>query len=193
MTVTTEFRPLTPQDKAAAMELFEVAFANLQERNNRVNEKVREAQAAEMSSLLDDPSASFWGYLEDDKLIGFAALTRPNAVISHYLSTTSLNVPAGIREVRSIYVYPDRQGKGNGRALIQTLLSQLEKEGDTIFCTDAGYPSSQQFWTELIGTATKRMDDYWGEGQAHMIWIARTERVLDDLHDPYRPTENTRY
>lgn len=58
MTVTTEFRPLTPQDKAAAMELFEVAFANLQERNNRVNEKVREAQAAEMSSLLDDPSAS---------------------------------------------------------------------------------------------------------------------------------------
>lgn len=189
----TEYRPLAQEDRAEALELFKLAYANLQERNNKVDAQILDRQTHAMKSLLEDTSASFWGCYEDDKLVGFAALTQPNAIIHHYLSTSDVKVPANIREVRSIYVYPDRQGEGKGRALIQALLTELESKGEEVFCTDGGYKTSQVFWTELIGSPTKKIENHWGEGEPHMIWIARTERVLDELHDPYRPTENTGY
>ena len=193
MTAKNEFRPLAEQDKAEALQIFRDGFADLQARNDKVNESVQNREAENMKALLDDHSASFWGCYEDDTFIGFAALTRPNAIIQHYLSTSEVNTPADIREVRLIYVKKEWQGQGYGRALVNTLLNELEKEGASYFCTDAGYKTSQAYWTELIGTPTKGIKDYWGKNEPHMIWIARTERVLDDLHDPYRPTENTRY
>ena len=83
MTPNTEFRLLETKDHAEAIELYKDGFANLQKRNNKENEHVKEREADKITSLLNDASADFWGYFEDGELVGFAALTRPNAVIEH--------------------------------------------------------------------------------------------------------------
>ncbi len=188
------YRPLAEQDKPEVIRIFSEGFASLLDRNNKSDEEIYQREVEGTKALLDDKTAEIWGCYENGNIIGFAALARPNAIIQHYLTTnTELKLPTNIREVRSIYVDQKEQGKGYGRALLQALLQELENKGEHVFCTDAGFKTSQTYWTEIIGTPTKRIEDFWGKGEPHMIWIARTERVIDDLHDPYRPMIQTRY
>ena len=193
MNSTNDFRPLADTDRDKALQIFADGFKDLQARNHKENENVLSRQVDRTRAMLADPTAYILGCYEDEELIGFAALTRPNEIIQHYLAKTDLSVPADIREIQSIYVRADKQGQGYGRALIQGLLEELEKKAEAVFCTDAAFKTSQQYWTEIIGTPTNRNEDYWGQGEPHMIWFARTERILDDLHDPYRPTMYTGY
>lgn len=78
-----------------------------------------------------------------------------------------------IGELGSLYVLPDYQGQGVGSALINSMLTQLSREGIEKFCLDSGYKRAQKRWLRKFGEPYKIVKDYWGPGSEHMIWLCK--------------------
>lgn len=83
-----------------------------------------------------------------------------------------------IGELGSLYVQPDLQGQGIGSALIEAMLSALAARGIASFCLDSGYRSAQQRWCRKFGQPYKVVEDYWGPGSPHMVWLCQVNEHL---------------
>lgn len=76
-----------------------------------------------------------------------------------------------IGELGSLYILPEYQDQGIGSALIKSMAVQLDKQGIERFCLDSGYKRAQKRWIRKFGTPCKIVEDYWGPGSSHMIWL----------------------
>lgn len=76
-----------------------------------------------------------------------------------------------IGEVGSLFVLPSYQGQGIGSALIQAMVDHHATMGRTEFCLDSGYTQAQKRWLRKFGAPYKVVENYWGQGLDHMIWL----------------------
>lgn len=76
-----------------------------------------------------------------------------------------------IKELGSLYVLPNFQGKGVGSALIHSMIKYISELGIDQFCLDSGYKNAQKKWLRKFGEPYKIVKDYWGKNSDHMIWL----------------------
>ncbi|MGF2616331.1 GNAT family N-acetyltransferase [Rossellomorea vietnamensis] len=75
-----------------------------------------------------------------------------------------------LNEVGTVFVHPDYRGNGIANLLLNKMYSTLHLKGIEDFCLDSGYVSSQSIWKKKFGEQHYFFQDYWGEGNHHMIW-----------------------
>ncbi len=74
-------------------------------------------------------------------------------------------------ELGTVFVLPEYQGQGIGRALINEMLELLTGKGISRCTLDSGYTHAQAVWQHKFGEPAFVMKDQWGEGIHHMIWV----------------------
>lgn len=84
-----------------------------------------------------------------------------------------------VGELGSLYVLPSHQGQGIGSVLIKALLILLNEQGVDQFCLDSGYKLAQQKWLRKFGKPYAVVQDYWGAGSAHMVWLCQVNDYID--------------
>lgn len=80
-----------------------------------------------------------------------------------------------IGELGTLYVLPELQGQGIASALITALVTELQRRGITQFCLDSGYRIAQQKWRQKFGEPYAVVNNYWGEGADHMVWLCEVQ------------------
>lgn len=86
-----------------------------------------------------------------------------------------------IGELGSLYILPQYQDRGIGSALIKAMAAWLDKQGIERFCLDSGYKRAQKRWIRKFGTPCKIVEDSWGPGSSHMIWLCNVaDFILDN-------------
>ena len=94
---------------------------------------------------------------------------------SDILSCTESEL-SGVGELGSLYILPEFQDQGIGSALIHEMLKTLHEKGIDEFCLDSGYKRAQKRWIRKFGAPYKVVNDYWGPGYEHMIWLCRVNQ-----------------
>ncbi|AJD89840.1 hypothetical protein JMA_05230 [Jeotgalibacillus malaysiensis] len=122
--------------------------------------------------LLSDEETMFVA-LEDTQVLGTIACMIPGELI-----TCGLEPEDGVFEVGSIYIHPEYQRKGVGHALLQHTQGWLLENGHSKFYLDAGFVSSQTYWKKRLGEPDILLEDYWGGGFNHMIWIGKLKKSV---------------
>lgn len=102
----------------------------------------------------------------DEQVVGTIEHGKANDTISAcgdaYLSS--------LREVGTVFIHPDFQGKGIGKALLEAMVRMLRDKGEVKYCLDSGYKTAQKIWNHLLGTPKYILKDYWGAGLDHFVW-----------------------
>ncbi|MFC7371640.1 GNAT family N-acetyltransferase [Fictibacillus iocasae] len=75
-----------------------------------------------------------------------------------------------IKEIGTVYVHPDFQGRGIGSQLVESISAALIEIGEEVCCLDSGFKEAQKIWTRKFGEPDYLLHDYWGKGDDHMIW-----------------------
>lgn len=96
----------------------------------------------------------------DGKIIATAALGKPSYLIADMTPEIK-----DLKELGTVYVHPDYQGKGYGKLIVDKVL-----EGQKEFCLDSGYTVAKKIWTHIFGPPYYIAKDFWGEGYDHYIW-----------------------
>ncbi|OJV66498.1 MAG: hypothetical protein BGO41_03475 [Clostridiales bacterium 38-18] len=106
---------------------------------------------------------------EGDKIVGIAEHGPANDTIRS-CNSEELNA---LQEVGTVFVLPEYQGKGVGKALMSAMQNRLSNIGESFFCIDSGYKTAQGVWIHLYGEPTFLLRDYWGQGIDHMVWMVK--------------------
>lgn len=104
--------------------------------------------------------------LEEGAIVGTIAYVPCNAIICS-LSNGRLE---NMGEVGTVFVRPDRQKQGIGRALRTAMDKELLKRGIHTYVLDTGYPGAQVYWHQQLGDPVIIAIDFWGEGKDHKVW-----------------------
>ena len=80
---------------------------------------------------------------------------------------------SNVGELGSLFILPKYQDKGIGSALIEEMISYLEKRGIKEFCLDSGYKDAQKRWCRKFGNPYKIVKDYWAPGIDNMVWLCK--------------------
>ncbi|WP_336775574.1 GNAT family N-acetyltransferase [Paenibacillus sp. MMO-58] len=83
-----------------------------------------------------------------------------------------------IPELGSLYVLREYQGQGIASALIKAMANSLADRGIESFCLDSGYRNAQVKWLRKFGQPYSTVQDYWGQGLAHMVWHCEVAHYL---------------
>ncbi|MBW8351134.1 GNAT family N-acetyltransferase [Bacillus sp. IITD106] len=101
-----------------------------------------------------------------NKIVGSIALKKPNPDIAENINT----IP-NVYEVACVYILPSFQRLGIGKFMFQQIKKELVRLGKSEFYLDAGFSSSQQYWKHVLGEPSVILENYWGKGEHHHIWI----------------------
>jgi len=166
---TMLFRRIQQKDMVEINQLFKICMVDLIARENKdsslIEEEVENLKQVVQENFTD-PNTIFYVTEIRGRIAGTIALTKPNSLISE-------NVPTepDIYEIACVYVHPDEQRQGVGKFMFQRIKQELMQLGQKKYCLDAGYISSQQYWEGVLGKPTLILEDYWGEGEHHLVWI----------------------
>lgn len=111
---------------------------------------------------------------EGKRIVGVAEHGPANDTIKS-CNSEDLNV---LQEVGTVFVLPEYQGKGVGKALMKAMQLRLRSIGETHFCIDSGYKTAQGIWIHLYGEPTFLLKDYWGIGLDHMVWRVKIDETI---------------
>lgn len=103
---------------------------------------------------------------EGENIIGTVQYGPSNEVIV----SASKEKLKNVKEIGTVFVHPEYQGKGIGSKILETIFQSMLKDGIEEFCMDSGYKSAQKIWTNKFGKPEYLLKDYWGEDGDHMIW-----------------------
>lgn len=169
--------PLTTSDVDSANLVFETAIRGaFQDEGldtlhddfwNEVNDKKRLLQMALQQSHNQDETMFFLLAKRQDTVVG----TISFAPCSELIREGTNQELADIGELGTLYILPGLQGQGIGSALIQALIHEIQRRGLEKFCLDSGYKNAQQRWKRKFGKPHTVLQDHWGEGTDHMIWL----------------------
>ncbi|KAA9004149.1 GNAT family N-acetyltransferase [Paenibacillus spiritus] len=183
-----------PQDLPALQEFFRLVIEDTFAREGLSHMAAdMEAEVEEKIGLLEDDLASggkerlFLLALDGDKLVGTMQFGPGKGLIAEVLGEEA----AGLTEVGGALIHPDYQGKGIGSLLWNAVLLAMLGRGIEQFCFDSGYPRAQQLWTRKFGEPDRVLNDRWGPGHHHLIWIRKVREIplrfsLDPDKDPDR-------
>lgn len=169
---------LTPEDREAANRIFEMSITDAFEQEGLGDLREDIYQEIEGKRQLVEGSLS---RANPDILFLLARLDGAAAgTISFGPCGEDIRVCTGgelndTGELGSLYVLPQFQGQGVGSALIKSMAAWLEGQGIERFCLDSGYKRAQQRWLRKFGEPYKTVQDYWGLGNNHLIWLCNVK------------------
>ncbi|WP_440117821.1 GNAT family N-acetyltransferase [Paenibacillus sp. QZ-Y1] len=173
--------PLTSSDLEGAYQVFEtsIPFAFNQEGIGSLHEDIQgeiEHKKALLHSALhsDNTKKSNVFFLlakRDDRIVGTISFGPCGKEIQE-CTDHQLN---NIGELGSLYVLPEVQGQGIASALIQALVTELQRRGIQQFCLDSGYRTAQKKWQRKFGEPYAVAKNYWGEGTDHIVWLCEVK------------------
>lgn len=67
--------------------------------------------------------------------------------------------------------FGDRRPHSSCSALIHAMIAHLAEQGVDRFCLDSGYKRAQKMWLRKFGAPYMVVQDYWGPGSDHLIWL----------------------
>ena len=111
--------------------------------------------------------------LDDDKIIGSIEYGSSSELIN---SCTD-GALKDLVEVGTVFVRPDYQRRGIGNLLLNVMYLTLQNRGIEEFCLDSGYTNAQKIWKKKFGEPDYLLEDYWSEGNDHMIWRRRINEI----------------
>lgn len=171
--------PLTLEYVEQAGRLFEVsitdAFARegLGHLQDDILKEIAGKKALVQASLdMEDTDIRFWVAQIDGEVVG---------TISYAPSGEDIRAFTGgelddLGEMGTLYIMPEFQGRGIASALIAELVAYLRMQGIARFCLDSGYKRAQAKWLRKFGEPYKVIEDYWGPGSPHMIWVCAVSK-----------------
>ncbi|MGK7377487.1 GNAT family N-acetyltransferase [Planococcus sp. 1R117A] len=164
------FKIIEATDVENADQLFRACMADLLARegfNDNVlfEEEVRRLNNAVTDSFTESENR-FYLALQENQLIGTIALQNPGNMLKSMIA-----VEPGQYEVACVYVHPSNQRQGVGDFLFQNAIKQLNSLGKKTFYLDSGFSSSQLYWLKKLGEPSLLLENYWGTGKHHMVWI----------------------
>ncbi len=77
-----------------------------------------------------------------------------------------------------MYVHPDYQRQGIGSQLLHEMYAVLNRHGIEEFCLDSGFTIAQRVWKKKFGDPDYFLENYWGDGEHHMIWRIKVNEVI---------------
>lgn len=174
---------LTPEDKGAANRIFELSITDAFEQEG-LGELYEDIQQ-EIEGKRDLVQRSLTRAIPDTffllaRLDGTAAGTISFSPCGEDIRVCTGGELNGIGELGSLYVLPQFQDQGIGSALIKSMATWLEGQGIQQFCLDSGYKRAQQRWVKKFGKPYKTVQDYWGPGNAHMVWLCDVKNYAEN-------------
>ncbi|WP_232380873.1 GNAT family N-acetyltransferase [Paenibacillus tianjinensis] len=173
---------LKPEDKEAAARIFEISIKEAFEQEGLgdlredIQHEIEGKSKLVLSSLSgDNPDTLFMLA----KLDGTAAGTISFGPCGEDIRVCTGGELDGTGELGSLYVLPQFQGQGVGSALIKSMAAWLKRQGIQQFCLDSGYKRAQQRWLRKFGAPYKTVQDYWGLGNDHMIWLCDVKDYIE--------------
>jgi GNAT superfamily N-acetyltransferase len=155
--LTSFFQTVIPHTfvKAGLDEDHEDAIGEIKEKIKQINHYLDGSTASEyLVGLIDDCIIGTIWYGPSGDLIKSGS----NGTLSH------------LGEIGTVFVAPDYQGKGIGKAMMAAMRDRLKEIGIDEVSLDSGYPQAQKVWLHIFGNPQYIMKDQWGEGLDHMIW-----------------------
>ncbi|MNC31799.1 Acetyltransferase (GNAT) family protein [compost metagenome] len=169
---------LTPEDKGAANRIFEISITDAFEQEGLGDLREDIHQEIEGKSQLVQNSLSSANpdtFFLLAKLDGVAAGTISFGPCGEDIRVCTGGELNDTGELGSLYVLPQYQDQGVGSALIKSMAARLEGLGIKQFCLDSGYKRAQQRWLRKFGEPYRTVQDYWGLGNDHMIWLCNVK------------------
>lgn len=171
--MNVEIRRPTFDDRDTLHELFRRVITDTFEKENLAHlVEDREGEIrAKMNFLQRDYESQgterfFWLAVMNDQIIGTIEY-GPSSNLIHTLSDGTLK---NVAEVGTVLVLPNYQHRGIGKLLFNKILITLRNRGMDEFCLDCGYRRAQRYWKKRLGDPDYLFENYWGEGNDHMIW-----------------------
>ncbi|MEO3944977.1 GNAT family N-acetyltransferase [Gorillibacterium sp. CAU 1737] len=180
MTQVLSLHLLMPEDRDAAFRVFEEAIPAAFEEQEIGHETYaieREIETkkelVERSLDASETSVTFLVAKRGGEVVG----TISFAPCGHEIQVCTDHELDAVGELGSLYVRPNVQNQGIGSALIRELLTHLRERGIERFCLDSGYWAAQKRWRRKFGEPYKVVDDFWGPGSPHMIWLCHVDEM----------------
>lgn len=108
----------------------------------------------------------FWVARIEGRIVGTAALGTPHEIIRNHFEQELWQLP----ELKSVYVLPNFQKLGLGKALFKSCLKHLITNQLDEFFLAGGYSGSIVYWKKVLGLPSLILKDHWGPKQDHCIW-----------------------
>lgn len=110
----------------------------------------------------------------DQRIVGTIEFGAANDLIS----ACTENKLRHLMEIGTVFVHPEFQNKGIGKALLDAIFEKMMDAGLEEYCFDSGYPEAQKIWIHVFGEPEYHLKNYWGEGADHMVWRGKiAERI----------------
>jgi GNAT superfamily N-acetyltransferase len=106
-----------------------------------------------------------------NKIVGTIALRFQDDLIDKLSNGEYKNIPV----IAAAYILPEYQGKGIGKALLNSIVISIMSRNIPEFCLDSGYSKAQKIWTKIFGNPEIVEKDFWGKGYDHMVWKVKTK------------------
>jgi len=112
--------------------------------------------------------------LLDGEVIGTAEYGTPNEIIRDLPGDPYKELV----EIGTVFVHPEKQGRGIGSQLLHALFITLKEHGIEEFCLDSGYTKAKLIWRKKFGDPAHILKDYWGPGFDHFIWHVKIHELI---------------
>lgn len=164
------FRGVQNRDIAETDQLFRACLTDLISREKIEEPNLLEEEVAKLNQVVQESLAAqecnFFVVEIKDRIAGTIALTKPNKLISEHI-----RIEPSVYEVACVYVHPNDQKQGIGKYMFQHIKQKLIQLGQVQYCLDAGFSSSQEYWKQQLGKPTIVIENLWGKGAHHLIWL----------------------
>jgi len=169
-----KFRKIEKTDTAKTDRLFRACLADLLKREGIDDKKLFEEEVSRLNEAVQKSIRHsrnrFYLAEENNEILGTIALQVPGPMLN-----SMVEVELDQFEVACVYVHPAYQRQGVGNFLFQNVCKELMRFGKSKFYLDAGFTSSQRYWLEKLGEPSRLLENYWGEGKPHMVWLREIE------------------
>ncbi len=115
----------------------------------------------------------------DGKIIATTSIGRSNDALNECAGDATVD----IMEIGSLLVQTEYQKHGVAQLLMIELLKVLKERGAEQFCFDCGYEIAQGIWQKKFGKPTYFVQDFWGEGGHHMVWVLDIDEQLERIRN----------
>lgn len=168
------FRPIIISDKEKASKLFEACLADLIIREGisvpgLFTEEVTRLNDA-VGASLEKRTPKVYIAERNGVLLGTIALMPPGPLAETHAGADCSDIEFGC-----VYVDPAFQRKGVGEFLFHSAKEQAKTAAAERFFLDAGFSSSRAYWTKILGEPSVTLQDYWGAGKPHALWVRNFE------------------
>lgn len=105
-----------------------------------------------LTARLDKPTSKLLYLLDDNKIIGYALITKPNMSVvskvnSHYIEKGT------VIEIENLGLFPGQEGGGRGGKLFEMIMDDLFKSYDHVYWSSRDYhaPTLISYYKNKIG------------------------------------------